>query len=103
MTNDEDVPDVSLGSLRDWDRLIAALSEATDDAVETSYLELKGPLNLAGAEDRFAIAKAVLAFANRDPAAAAPFLDGCAVILIGMSWGTSPAYGGSKITSSAPR
>ncbi len=75
------------GSLREWDRLIAALSEATDDTVETSYLELKGPLNLASAEDRFAIAKAILAFANRDPAAAAPFFDGRALIVIGVSKG----------------
>jgi hypothetical protein len=75
------------GSLPGWDRLISALSETTDDTVETSYLELKGPLNLFTAEDRFAIAKAILAFANRDPAAAAPFFGGRALIVIGVSKG----------------
>jgi len=75
------------GSLRDWSGLITALSEATDDTVEKSYLELKGTLDLATAEGKFALAKAILAFANRDPDAAAPFFDGRALIVLGVHKG----------------
>jgi hypothetical protein len=75
------------GSMRDWDRLVTALSQATDDTVEMSYLELKGALDLATARDSFAVSKAILAFANRAPEAAAPFFDGRAVIVIGVSKG----------------
>jgi hypothetical protein len=75
------------GSLRDWAGLITALSQATDDTVETSYLELKGPLDLGPPEGRFPLAKAILAFANRDPDAAAPFFDGRALIVLGVHKG----------------
>lgn len=77
-------------SLHDWNRLIAELGATIDDTVETTWLELKGPLNLSAAEHKFKVARAVLSFANRDPAAAAPFLDGSAMIVIGI--------GGGKIT-----
>ena len=86
MTIDYDVRHLP-GSLRDWTRLIQALGRVTDDTVEKSYLELKGPIDLATSEGRFALAKAVLAFANRDPEAAAPFFDGRALIVVGISEG----------------
>ena len=38
------------GSLRDWSRLVTALSRAIDDTVETLYLERKSPIDLSGAE-----------------------------------------------------
>jgi hypothetical protein len=71
-------------SLPDWDRLVAACGQP-DDTIETHWLERKGPLQLGTAGHKFAVAKAILAFANRDPDAAAPFFDGHALLVIGIS------------------
>ncbi len=76
------------GSLPDWSRLVTALAAATEDAItEKSYLELKGQLDLTGAEHRFKVAKAILGFANRDPDAASPFFGGRALVVIGIHQG----------------
>lgn len=77
-------------SMHGWSELIQAISQAPDDTVEASWLELKGPLELTTAKDRFKVAKAILGFANRDPLAAGGHLDGCALLLIGVTAGTMP-------------
>lgn len=76
-------------SIHDWERLVAAMGEITDDTFESTYLELKGPLDLSTAEHKFKISKAILSFANRDPQAAAPYLDGHALIVIGAGGGAT--------------
>lgn len=50
---------------------------------ESSWLEWKGHLELAKPEARGAVAKCVVAFANRDPQAAARFCDGRAYLVVG--------------------
>lgn len=71
------------GSFAEWEQLVLACG-TSDDTVETHWLERKGALDLTAARDKFAVAKAILAFANRDPQAAAPFLGGHALVLIGI-------------------
>jgi len=70
-------------SFNEWEQLVCSCG-VQDDTIETHWLERKGPLQLATAEHKFAVAKAILAFSNRDPAAAEPYLDGHAVLLIGI-------------------
>jgi len=70
-------------SLSEWEQLVRACG-VQDDTIETHWLERKGPLQITAAEHKFAIAKAILAFSNRDPVAAEPFLDGHALLLIGI-------------------
>lgn len=70
-------------SFSEWEQLVQACG-VQDDTIETHWLERKGPLQLSTAEHKFAVAKAILAFSNRDPAAAEPYLDGHAVLLIGI-------------------
>lgn len=71
-------------SLPDWDRLVSACAQP-DDTIETHWLERKGLLDLTTARHRFAVARAILAFANRDDTAAGPFIDGHALVVIGIS------------------
>lgn len=70
-------------SFNEWEQLVLACG-VPDDTIETHWLERKGPLRLSTPEHKFTVAKAILAFANRDPAAAAPFFDGHALVLIGI-------------------
>lgn len=77
-------------SMHEWTELVHAIGQAPDDTVETSWLELKGPLDLTTAKDRFKVAKAILGFANRDPLQAGGYLDGCALLVIGVGSGTMP-------------
>lgn len=70
-------------SFSQWEQLVLACG-VPDDTIETYWLERKGQLRLTGAEHRFTAAKAILAFANRDPETAEPFLDGHALVLIGI-------------------
>lgn len=71
-------------SLTEWDQLVTACG-VRDDTIETHWLERKGAgLKLSTAEGKFTLAKAILAFANRDPETAQPYLDGHALILIGI-------------------
>lgn len=67
----------------EWANLVLACAVA-DDTIESSWLERKGLLDLRTAGHKFTVAKAILAFANREPQAAAPFLDGHALVLIGI-------------------
>jgi hypothetical protein len=68
---------------------VRAIAESPSDEQETHYLEWKGPLTLVGkdAAGRAAVAKAVLGFANRDPAEASRAFGGCAYLLAGVSPG----------------
>jgi hypothetical protein len=75
--------------------LVVSCGQA-DDTIETHWLERKGQLTTAA--HRFAAARSILAFANRD-AAAAPFLDGHALVVIGISTGRSKASRGSRTTT----
>lgn len=50
---------------------------------EGSWLEWKGHLELAKPEAKGAVAKCIVAFANRDPQAAARFCDGRAYLVVG--------------------
>lgn len=70
-------------SYTEWEQLVAACG-VEDDTIETHWLERKGLLQLTAPEHKFAVAKAILAFANRDLAAAEPYLDGHALVLIGI-------------------
>ena len=72
--------------------LARAVYAAPAGEQETSCLEWKGPLTLAGkdATGRATIVKAVLGFANRDPGAAARAMGGCAYLLAGVSPGELP-------------
>lgn len=92
---DHSMPPLSIDMTRpvrsraDQQALVRAVLEASPDEQETNWLEWKGPLTL-GAKDaagRAAIAKAVLGFANRDPAAASRAMGGCAYLLAGVSPG----------------
>lgn len=74
-------------SVHEWDQFIRALAQHPDDTVETSWLELKGPLDLTTAEHKFKVAKAILGFANRDPIDAEGHLDGRALLVIGVAGG----------------
>jgi hypothetical protein len=76
-------------SIAEWEALVDAVGEATDDTrAEKTWLELKGRLDLGSAEGRFTVAKAILAMANRDPAAAAASVDGRGLVLLGAEAGS---------------
>jgi hypothetical protein len=70
--------------------LVDAIVQAdpTNDQ-ETHWLEWKGPLPIDKAEGQFAIAKAILGFANREPAHAAPMCEGTAYMVIGAEPGSA--------------
>jgi hypothetical protein len=71
--------------------LVIAVVEADPTSVqETHWLEWKGPLNIGKAEGQFAIAKAILGFANREPARAASVCEGTAYMIVGAEPGSSP-------------
>lgn len=70
-------------SFNEWEQLVLACG-VEDDTIETQWLERKGPLRLSTTEHKFTVAKAILAFANRDPEEAEPFLDGHALVLVGI-------------------
>jgi hypothetical protein len=62
--------------------LIRAISTASAHD-ETAWLELKSTLDLADKGARFAIAKALLGFANRPVEMAALHCEGCAYLIVG--------------------
>jgi hypothetical protein len=73
----------------------AALVEAVVNADpvsdnETHWLEWKGPLPIDKAEGQFSIAKAILAFANREPSPAASVCEGTAYMIVGAEPGSAP-------------
>jgi len=71
--------------------LVIAVVQADARSVqETHWLEWKGPLNIGKAEGQFAIAKAILGFANREPTRAASVCEGTAYLIVGAEPGSSP-------------
>ena len=71
--------------------LVTAVVEADPTSTqETHWLEWKGPLPIGKAEGQFAIAKAILGFANRDPARAGSVCEGTAYMIVGAEPGSSP-------------
>lgn len=71
-----------------WDALLDLIEAATDDAeVEKTWLELKSHPAVIKPADKFAVAKAILAMANRDPARAAAYLDGHGLVVVGAKAG----------------
>lgn len=72
--------------------LVKAVVEANpDDGQETRWLEWKSSLDFNTAAGRFAIAKAILGFANRDPELAALTCEGVAYMIVGAEPQSAPA------------
>jgi hypothetical protein len=76
----------SLRRTRRLDRLVQAIYEADSSTTpETHWLEWKSSLNFATAKDKVSAAKAIIAFANRDPGNAARECEGDAYLVVGVS------------------
>ncbi|MBJ7287574.1 hypothetical protein [Williamsia sp.] len=67
-----------------WTTLIEHLV-ATDDRAERHFLELKSDIELTQKSGRVKVAKFILGASNRDPAVAAPWLDGHAIMVLGIA------------------
>lgn len=67
-----------------WIELVRAIS-AAKEVDETLWLEWKSHLDLAAKVDQFALAKEILAMANRDVRAASVYCEGWAYIVVGAS------------------
>lgn len=75
-------------SIQRWDALLGIIEAATGAAeIEKTWLELKSHTSLSKPDGKFAIAKAILAMANRDPTRAAEFMDGHGLVLVGAEAG----------------
>ncbi|WP_165693257.1 ATP-binding protein [Mycobacteroides abscessus] len=87
-TENEETCEYDLSQLpsgeRKWRELITKVSMLGDRA-ERHYLEMKSEINPVDKAGGAKIAKFILAAANRDPARAARYLDGHAVLLLGIS------------------
>jgi hypothetical protein len=71
--------------------LVAAIVDADPNTdQETHWLEWKGPLAIDRAEGQFAIAKAILGFANREPSHASAVCEGTAYMVVGASPRATP-------------
>jgi hypothetical protein len=71
-----------------WTRLFEAIeqAEATD---ETEWIEYKAGVDPSNAAGRAHIARAILAFANRDPQRAAQWLGGHGLVIVGLEPGNN--------------
>lgn len=92
--------------------LIAAIHGSRPDAQETSWLEWKSSLDLTKSHGRFAVAKAILGFANRSVDDARLTTGGAAYMVVGVEPGTAPGVAaidhadltpGIKTYASTPR
>jgi len=68
--------------------LASAIYRADGNASETQWLEWKTDVDLGNAAGKFALSRAILGFANRDPVDAARDCGGEAYVLIGVQPGT---------------
>lgn len=93
-------------------RLIAAIYGSRPEAQETNWLEWKSSLDLTKAPGRFAVAKAILGFANRSVDDARRTAGGVAYMVVGVEPGAAPGVAaidhadltpGIKIYASTPR
>jgi hypothetical protein len=69
-----------------WNGLLGAI-EAAHPGDENQWIEFKANVDPATVEGRFTVAKAIVAFANRDPLTADKWMGGHAVIVIGLEPG----------------
>jgi hypothetical protein len=70
-----------------WARFLQAVEQA-DPTDETEWLEFKAGTDPTSKDGRAALAKAIVAFANRDPERAGRWLGGYAVVLVGIEPGS---------------
>lgn len=70
--------------------LVEAIRDSPTGTQETNWLEWKCGLALGAAEGRFAVAKAILGFANRSVAQAQLALEGVAYMVVGVEPGAAP-------------
>ncbi|GAH43739.1 unnamed protein product [marine sediment metagenome] len=83
----------SLRRTRRLDQLIQAIYQADSSTTsETHWLEWKSSLNFAMAKDKVTAAKAIIAFANRDPGNAARECEGDAYLVRGGVSEPSPRW-----------
>ncbi len=65
--------------------LVDAVLQASTHEQETSWVEWKRELDIAGnTRDRFAVAKAIIGFGNRHPDRARQMVGGCGYLLVGV-------------------
>ncbi|MEV7431453.1 ATP-binding protein [Nocardioides sp. NPDC092400] len=69
-----------------WTSLLTAVEDAHLND-ENQWIEFKANLDPTTVNGRFAVAKAIVAFANRDPKVAAKWLAGHAIIVVGLEPG----------------
>lgn len=69
-----------------WQRLLNAI-EGANPADESEWIEFKANVDFSTREHRPVVAKAIVAFANRDPERARQWLDGRALVVIGLEPG----------------
>ncbi len=81
--------DSALRGLSALEALVRSVVSASN-VDETEAVEWKGPSDLIHKPGCFAIAKAILAMANRDPARAASTFEGCAYVVAGAEPGGCP-------------
>jgi hypothetical protein len=92
------------GALRTDDellRLVAAIHDSRPEAQETNWLEWKSTLDLSTAAGKFAVAKAVLGFANRSVEDARLHCGGVAYMVVGVEPGAAagiPAIDHANLT-----
>jgi len=67
--------------------LVEAIHRADPGSQETHWLECKSQLDFGSKADRFAAARAIIAFANRDPVSAARDCGGEAYLVVGVAPG----------------
>jgi len=84
--NATDLPKGSIG----WTALLTAVENAHPND-ENEWIEFKANLDPTTVDGRYTVAKAIVAFANRDPDVAAKWLGGHAVIIIGLEPGNLAA------------
>jgi hypothetical protein len=69
--------------------LVAAVHDSPPNTQETNWVEWKSALDLATPEGRFAVAKAILGFANRSVAQSQLAMEGVAYMIVGVEPGTA--------------
>ncbi|WP_241474153.1 hypothetical protein [Mycolicibacterium neoaurum] len=75
-------------------RLVAAIHGSTPGTQERNWLEWKNSLDLTKAAGKFAVAKAVLGFANRSVGQAQLACEGVAYMVVGVEPGAAAGVGG---------
>jgi schlafen family protein len=82
---DYDTTRLPMGSL-EWTSLLAAIEAAAPED-ESDWIEWKSTLDLTDKNHLAHIAKAIIAFANRDPAVASQRVEGRGLLIVGVTPG----------------